>query len=232
MAVVLAYTSPAIGHLFPFCALLTELAARGHTVHIRTLASGVDLCLRLGFAARPVDPRIEALQSAETAGCVLQSAEDTVRVLSRRAVWEVDDFTTALDEVDPDVTLVDTNCWGAISAAETQSRPWLVFSPFTPYLRSPGSPPFGAGATPWRGVVGRVRDWGIGTVTRAVFDRPFSVGMRPVRAALGLPPVHSAEQLLRRAPRVLVASGKPFEYVHTDWGASVDLIGPAVFDPP
>ncbi|PRC61929.1 glycosyl transferase, partial [Mycobacterium sp. ITM-2017-0098] len=42
----------------------------------------------------------------------------------------------------------------------------------------------------------------------------------------------SAEQLLRRAPRVLVASGKPFEYVHTDWGASVDLIGPAVFDPP
>jgi MGT family glycosyltransferase len=232
MAVVLAYTSPAIGHLFPFCALVTELASRGHTVHVRTLASGVDLCRGLGFVARPVDPRIEALQSAETAGSVLQSAEDTVRVLSRRAVWEVDDFTDAVTDADPDVILVDTNCWGAISAAETQSRPWLVFSPFTPYLRSPGSPPFGAGATPRRGPLGRVRDWGIGTVTRAVFDRPFSAGMRPVRAALGLPAVHSAEQLLRRAPRVLVASGKPFEYAHTDWGTSVDMIGPAVFDPP
>jgi MGT family glycosyltransferase len=232
MAVVLAYTSPALGHLFPFCALLTELVSRGHTIHVRTLASGVDLCRRLGFAAEPVDPRIEALQSADSPGRVLQSAEDTVRVLSKRAVWEVDDFTGAVGEVDPDMILVDTNCWGAMSAAEAQARPWVVFSPFTPYLRSPGSPPFGAGATPLRGAVGRIRDWGIGTVTRAVFDRPFSAGMRPVRAALGVPPVHSAEQLLRRAPRVLVASGKPFEYVHTDWGASVDLIGPAVFDPP
>jgi UDP-N-acetylglucosamine:LPS N-acetylglucosamine transferase len=39
MAVVLAYTSPAIGHLFPFCALLGELAARGHEIHVRTLES-------------------------------------------------------------------------------------------------------------------------------------------------------------------------------------------------
>jgi UDP:flavonoid glycosyltransferase YjiC (YdhE family) len=65
MAVVLAYTSPAIGHLFPFCALLGELAARGHEIHVRTLESGVELCRRLGFAAQPVDPRIEALQSED-----------------------------------------------------------------------------------------------------------------------------------------------------------------------
>ena len=60
MAVVLAYTSPAIGHLFPFCALLGELASRGHRVHVRTLDAGVDLCRRLGFAAERVDPRIES----------------------------------------------------------------------------------------------------------------------------------------------------------------------------
>ncbi len=56
MAVILAYTSPAIGHLFPFCALLGELASRGHQVHVRTLDSGVDLCGRLGFVAQAVDP--------------------------------------------------------------------------------------------------------------------------------------------------------------------------------
>jgi hypothetical protein len=43
MAVVLAYTSPAIGHLFPFCALLGELAARGHEIHVRTLEGTVNL---------------------------------------------------------------------------------------------------------------------------------------------------------------------------------------------
>ncbi|CAN3127651.1 glycosyltransferase [Mycobacterium sp. smrl_JER01] len=232
MAVVLAYTAPAIGHLYPFCALLNEMAARGHEIHVRTLAAGVDLCLGQGFKAAPVDARIEQLQSAHTTRGVLRSAAETVRVLTERAVWEVDDFTDAVGAVDPDVILVDANCWGALSAAEAQSRPWLVFSPFIPYLRSPGLPPFGAGARPLRGPIGAVSNWGVGMVTGMVFDRPFRAGVRPVRAALGLPEVRSADQLLRRAPRLLVATGKPFEYPDTRWGDSVELIGPAIFDPP
>jgi UDP:flavonoid glycosyltransferase YjiC (YdhE family) len=230
MAVVLAYTSPAIGHLFPFCALLGELAVRGHEIHVRTLACGVHLCRRQGFAAEPVAPRIEAMQSVErpTDG-VLRSVDSTVRVLADRAAVEVGDFGRALRCIEPDVIIVDANCWGAMSVAEAQSRPWLVFSP---YLRSPGSPPFGAGARPMSGTAGRIRDWGIGSVTRVVFDRPFRAGMQGVHAALDLPAVRSADELLRRAPTVLVATGKPFEYGHTDWGASVELIGPAEFDPP
>ena len=62
---MLAYTSPAIGHPFSFCALLSELAARGHEIHVLTLESAVELCRRLGFAAQRVDPRIEALQSED-----------------------------------------------------------------------------------------------------------------------------------------------------------------------
>ena len=233
MAVVLAYTAPALGHLFPFCALLGELASRGHDVHVRTLAGGADLCRSLGFTAQSVDPRIEELQSpdAGTQGR-LRAVGDTVRVLTARAAVEVEDLRGALRRADPDVVIVDANCWGAISAAEVQSTPWLVFSSSIPYLRSPGSPPFGAGAAPLPGVRGRIRDWGIGTVTSAVFDRPFSAGMRSLRSSLGLPPVHSADALLRRAPRVLVATAKPFEYPHTDWGVAVEMIGPAEFDPP
>ncbi len=231
MAVVLAYTAPAIGHLFPFCAQLTELAARGHEIHVRTLGAGVSLCRGLGFQAEPVDHRIEAVRGGDV-GSVLRSASSTVRVLTERAALEVGDFTRAARAVEPDMVIVDANCWGAMSAAEAQGRPWTVFSPFIPYLRAPGVPPFGAGARPWAGPAGRVRDWGVGNVTRVVFDRPFSEGMGPVRASLGLAPVHSADALLRRAPWVLVATGKPFEYRHTDWGDSVTMIGPADFDPP
>ncbi len=54
MAVVLAYTSPAIGHLFPFCALLSELASRGHLVHVRTLEAGVPVCRGSDFVAERV----------------------------------------------------------------------------------------------------------------------------------------------------------------------------------
>lgn len=233
MAVVLAYTSPALGHLFPFCALLCELAARGHQVHVRTLSSGVPLCRRLGFAAQPVDRRIEALQSQDwDTGSALIVAGRTVEVLTGRAPLEVADLGAAIAEVAPDVLLIDANCWGAISAAETTSIPWLVFSPFIPYLDSPGSPPFGPGFPPWSGWAGRIRDAGVRTVTHAVFDRPARRGLDPLRAALGLPAVRGVDELLRRAPAVLVATAKPFEYPHTDWGDSVHLIGPAIFEPP
>ena len=61
MSVVLAYTTPAIGHLFPLMALLLELRDRGHDVHVRTLGSQVELVRAQGLAAEPIDPAIEAL---------------------------------------------------------------------------------------------------------------------------------------------------------------------------
>lgn len=39
MARILAYTSPARGHLFPVTAILLELGRRGHEVSVRTFAS-------------------------------------------------------------------------------------------------------------------------------------------------------------------------------------------------
>jgi UDP:flavonoid glycosyltransferase YjiC (YdhE family) len=40
---VLAYTSPPRGHLYPLVPILDELARRGHTIVVRTLASQVPL---------------------------------------------------------------------------------------------------------------------------------------------------------------------------------------------
>ena len=231
MAVILAYTAPALGHLYPFCAQLRELADRGHQVHVRTLAEGVRLCRDLGFEAAAVDPRIETLHNQGSTGGVLRAAGDTVRALAACAAVEAGDIERAVRQTRPDLVIVDSNCWGAISYAEANNLAFVVFSAFTPYLRSPGSPPFGPGARPWPGPLGRIRDWGVGLVTGAVFDRPFRRGLHPVRAALGLPDVRTADELLRRAPAVLVATGKPFEYPHTDWGPSVTMIGPAAFDP-
>jgi UDP:flavonoid glycosyltransferase YjiC (YdhE family) len=58
--------------------------------------------------------------------------------------------------------------------------------------------------------------------------RPVTV----VRKAAGAEPVRSVDELLRRAPLMLVATGEPFEYPHPDWSDSVELIGPCDFDPP
>jgi UDP:flavonoid glycosyltransferase YjiC (YdhE family) len=61
MSRVLAYTSPARGHLFPLTPILDELRARGHDIAVRTLSAEVELMRSRGFAAAAVDPAVEAI---------------------------------------------------------------------------------------------------------------------------------------------------------------------------
>jgi MGT family glycosyltransferase len=55
--------------------------------------------------------------------------------------------------------------------------------------------------------------------------------LNEVRVGLGVPPVTSADEFWRRAPLMLVATGKPFEYPQGDWGDGVQMIGPCSLDP-
>jgi UDP:flavonoid glycosyltransferase YjiC (YdhE family) len=52
-----------------------------------------------------------------------------------------------------------------------------------------------------------------------------------IRAEVNLRPAASIDEFLRRAPLMLVASGKPFQYPHTDWGDAVQMIGHCPLDP-
>jgi MGT family glycosyltransferase len=55
--------------------------------------------------------------------------------------------------------------------------------------------------------------------------------LNEIREQLHLEPVGSMEEFWRHAPLMLVASGKPFEYSHTEWGDAVQMIGPCPLDP-
>ena len=61
MARVLAYTSPARGHLYPLVPILDELASHGHEISIRTLASQVAVMRDRGFVARSIATQVESL---------------------------------------------------------------------------------------------------------------------------------------------------------------------------
>jgi MGT family glycosyltransferase len=232
VAVILAYGSPALGHLLPVGALLAELAARGHEVHLRTMSAGVAMMRAVGVHAQPVDPGIEAIAGEDwRARNALEVLKISIDVLCRRAVLEVPDLRRAVDEVSPDVIIIDANCWGALSAADAGVVPWLLFSPFTPYLRSPGVPPFGPGLRPLPGLVGAFRDASVRPIVRHVFDRPMLPRVNAIRTELGLPPVASVDGLMRRAPLLLAVGGEPFEYRHSGWGEFVHHVGACVFEP-
>jgi len=232
MAVILAYCSPALGHAYPMAALLCELATRGHQVHVRTLAGEVAAMRSVGLYAEAVDPRIESITGQDwLARNALGVLEMSIDVLCRRAVIEVDDVRRAIARIQPEAIVVDANCWGAISMAESSNLPWLVFSPFTPYLRSRFTPPFGPGLRPLPGVLGAVRDATVRPVVRHLFDRPMLPAVNAIRSRLDVPAIHSVDELMRRAPLLLAVGGEPFEYPHPDWGDAVHFIGACVFEP-
>jgi UDP:flavonoid glycosyltransferase YjiC (YdhE family) len=232
MATILAYTSPALGHLLPASALLAELARRGHTIHLRTLSTGIDVGRELGFTTDAIDRRIEEIAHDDwTAPNPLAALKLGVEVFARRGQYEVADLVAAVAGVNPDAVLVDVNCWGALSATEASGIPWACFSPYTPPLRSPGVPPFGLGLKPLPGSLGRIRDAVIGTLVTGQLEKVILPPINTIRADVKLGPVVSMDEFLRRAPLLLIASGKPFEYPQTDWGDAVQLIGPCVLDP-
>jgi MGT family glycosyltransferase len=229
VAVVLAYSSPALGHLLPTSALLTELATRDHRVHVRTLNSGVTAARELGLHAEAVDPRIEQITSRDWAARnALDVLAMTIDVLCQRAALEVADLRRAVEQVRPDALIVDANCWGAMSLADAGDIPWSVFSPFTPYLRSRGVPPFGPGMRPLPGIIGRMRDAQVRPIVAMLFDRRVLPRINAVREELGVASVSTVDELMRRAPLLLAVGGDPFEYPHPDWGENVHLLGACV----
>ncbi|MFG1930996.1 glycosyltransferase [Mycobacterium sp. NPDC048908] len=231
MATILAYTSPALGHLLPIGALLSELSDRGHRIHVRTLSTGVEQAERLGFSAAAIDPRIEDIHHDDyKATNSLAALKLSVAVFAKRAVHEVADLTDAVGQVGPDALLVDVNCWGALSAAEAGGVPWACLSPYTPPLRSRGVPPFGLGLKPLPGVLGELRDAAVRVTLLRTIEHAMLPSINAIRADVGLRPAASVDEFLRSAPQMFIASGKPFQYPHTEWGDTVHMIGPCVLE--
>jgi MGT family glycosyltransferase len=233
MATILAYTSPALGNLYPIIALLIELQRRGHRIVLRTLADGVSTGGELGFESAAIDPRIEAVVMTDWMAPNSRVAlKVAFGVFAQRAAYEVEDLRGVIADVRPDALVIDANTWGAAAAADAGALPWLSFCPYTPFLRSRCVPPFGPGLRPWPGLLGRVRDAALRPLVTGALENAMLGPLNVVRDAAGAKPVRSADELLRRAPLMLVATGEPFEYQHPDWGGSVELIGPCDFDPP
>jgi UDP:flavonoid glycosyltransferase YjiC (YdhE family) len=125
MANVLAYTTPARGHLFPLTPILDELKHRGHDVSVRTLAAEVPLMESRGFVAAPVSHLVEDVKLDDWRANNPQKAlEAAVRCFCARAQFDAIDLRAAIREEEPDAVLVDVNAWGALAAAEQWGGPW------------------------------------------------------------------------------------------------------------
>jgi len=232
MSRILAYTSPARGHLYPLTPILLELRSRGHEVSVRTLASQVELMRGLGFDAAPIDPAIEAVEHDDWRARGQQAAlRRSVSVFCARAKHDAPDLRRAIVDERADACIVDIQTWGALAAAEAWRGPWAAFCPYPLPLPSQDAPPFGPGLPPARGPLGRLRDRALRPLVFGTVEKIVVSQLNGVRAEVGLGPV-DATTMFTRPPLLLYMTAEPFEYPRSDWPDSVELVGPCAWDPP
>ena len=232
MARVLAYTSPARGHLFPLVPILGELRRRGHDVAVRTLAAGVPTARSEGFRAEAISAAIEAIELDDyRASSAPAALARSVATFTARAQHEVPDLRAAIEAEQPDVLIVDVNTWGAAAAAEAWGGPWATFCPYPVPLSSKSAPPYGLGLAPARGPAGRLRDRVVGPALRGLLERSNTPKVNAVRFSVGLPPLHALDDLFRAPPLFLYLTAEPFEYPRQDWPAGMVMVGPCAWEP-
>lgn len=230
MTTILAYTSPAAGHLFPLVPGLLELRRRGHDVHVRTDPALVAGLRRAGLAAEPVDPRIAAIRPGGESGD--NDLRAAYRALLERAALDGPDLERARAETGAEAVLVDALAYGAAVAAERSGAPWALTLPSLLPLPGAGIPPYGLGLAPARGPLGALRDrLGWRLVERA-YARALLPGLNELRAGAGLPPLASPIDHFAAPDRVLVLTGAPLEYRRSDAPANVSFVGACSWDPP
>jgi len=233
MSRILAYTSPALGHLYPLVPILDELAARGHEIHVRTLAEAVPMLLARGFSAEPISAQVAdvALDDWHTRN-PQKALAAAVRAFSDRAPFDATDLRASIADVEPDAVIVDVNSWGAVAAAEQWGGPFATLCPYPIALGSRDVPPYGPGLAPAHGAWGRARDALLRPVVTGALERKMLGPLNAVRGSLSLPELAHADDMFRRPPLVLYLTAEPFEYARTDWPDSVVMVGPCAWDPP
>lgn len=232
MASILFYTSPAKGHLFPILGAALELRTRGHQIHIRTLASEMELVRGLGLHAEPIAPEIEAREMDDwKAGSPIEAVSLAMKTVGDRAVHEVPDLQSAINKTGAEVLVIDTNSWGAQAAAEASGLPWAIFQPYFTFLPAPEVPPFGPGFANTNGAVSRLRNKLVGKMIFSKMNKLALPAINPIRSRLKLDPFDSLVDMAARPHRMLYYTVKDLDYPREKWPDNFRFVGPGLWSP-
>ena len=230
---VLAYTTPAKGHLFPLVPILDELAERGHEISLRTLAFEVPLMRERGFDAAPISSEVERIEHDDYLGkSPPAKLKRGMATFVARAPLEVVDMRHAIAEEAPDAILADCMSWGASAVAEEWGGPWAQWFPYPLPVSSKDVPPFGPGFKPASGPLGRLRDRALRPVLTKLMTGASLPGLNETRREVGVPAHTSVDDLFLAAPLLLYMTAEPLEYPRSDWPPPVRMVGPCAWDPP
>lgn len=139
------------------------------------------------------------------------------------------DVAAAVADERPDLILCTFFAYGAMVAAEAAGIPFDVLMPNAYILPVEGMPPFGLGAPPAKGALGRARDRVLTSLIVRQWDKGVPA-LNELRADLGLDPLESFFDQAHRARRHLVLTSAAFD-LPAELPAHARYLGPVLDDP-
>lgn len=209
------------GTIPPELGLAAELVARGHEVVVlgddtiedeATAAGAVFTPWCRAPQARARDTDRALIRDWEVRNPLAQVRQVGELLFFGPASLHAADLAAAIDRHRPDVLIVDALLTGALAGAEHSGLPTVAVAPNVNMLRTPGVPPMGSGLRPRSGPIGRTRDAALHWLN----DKLMGTGtLNDTRRELGLEPVRSLEQSVRRADRVVFLTSEHFDFAPT-----------------
>jgi MGT family glycosyltransferase len=209
------------GTIPPELGLAAELVSRGHevvvlsddTVEQEAAAAGATFTpWQRAPQARARDTERALIRDWEVKSPLAQVRQVGDLLFFGPASLQAADLRDAIDEHSPDALIVDALLTGAAAGAEHSGLPTAAVAPNVNMLRTPGVPPMGSGLRPLGGPLGRARDAALHRLT----ERLMGTGtLNETRRELGLEPVRSLEESVRRADRVVLLTSDAFDFIPT-----------------
>ncbi|WP_433657342.1 glycosyltransferase [Nocardia sp. CA-128927] len=231
MTKLLAFTSPAKGHLYPLAPVLAELVSRGHDVTVLTLPGSEQALEPFGITVRDLPPALarDTLHDWATTSRIA-ALRAAVRALVARIPDEIQALRSAIIAERPDALLIDVSAPGAHILAAASGLPWASWASMLLPIPSHDAPPFGPGLRPRTDLLGRARDntvhWFLNRRWNEVLPQ-----LNHMRQYYGLDELENTVDYLRQPPLMLNFTAPPFDDVRGDWPLSVHQIGPGLWAP-
>ena len=209
------------GTVPPELGLAAELVARGHEVVVLSddtveqdaaEARATFIPWQRAPQARARDTERALIRDWEVRNPLAQVRQVGRDLFFGPASLQAADLSDAIARFSPDVLIVDPMLTGASAGAEHSGLPTAAIAPNVNMLSTPGMPPMGYGLRPLGGRLGRMRD----TALHRLNDVLMGTGtLNDTRRELGLAPVGSLEQSVRRADRVIFLTSEAFDFTPT-----------------